>query len=134
MEEAYTSEHWIVRIYKVKDYPNRGVWAVTRWLTCLATKRHQKPPKSLNTTKTRKKTSFRFNNNIRDHLHKSGCEVNFKVWMLFATVALNYLNFVWQKNGFIYFFHRNSFQSYKVVFDPPWAAHYSSSLVSYMRV
>ena len=25
MEEAYTSEHWIVRIYKVKDYPNRGV-------------------------------------------------------------------------------------------------------------
>lgn len=25
LEEAYTSEHWIVRIYKVKDYPNRGV-------------------------------------------------------------------------------------------------------------
>jgi len=24
MEEAYTSEHWIVRIYKVKDLPNRG--------------------------------------------------------------------------------------------------------------
>ena len=27
MEEAYTTEHWIVRIYKVKDMPNRGV----RW-------------------------------------------------------------------------------------------------------
>jgi hypothetical protein len=27
MEEAYTTEHWIVRIYKVKDLPNRGV----RW-------------------------------------------------------------------------------------------------------
>jgi hypothetical protein len=25
MEEAYTTEHWIVRIYKVKDLPNRGV-------------------------------------------------------------------------------------------------------------
>ena len=25
LEEAYTSEHWIVRIYKVKDMPNRGV-------------------------------------------------------------------------------------------------------------
>ena len=25
MEEAYTTEHWIVRIYKVKDMPNRGV-------------------------------------------------------------------------------------------------------------
>ena len=24
MEEAYTTEHWIVRIYKVKDMPNRG--------------------------------------------------------------------------------------------------------------
>merc|ERR1719331_1909093 len=24
MEEAYTSEHWIVRIFKVKDLPNRG--------------------------------------------------------------------------------------------------------------
>merc|ERR1719400_316870 len=24
LEEAYTSEHWIVRIYKVKDLPNRG--------------------------------------------------------------------------------------------------------------
>jgi len=24
MEEAYTTEHWIVRIYKVKDLPNRG--------------------------------------------------------------------------------------------------------------
>ncbi|TRY71967.1 hypothetical protein TCAL_01146 [Tigriopus californicus] len=25
LEEAYTTEHWIVRIYKVKDMPNRGV-------------------------------------------------------------------------------------------------------------
>eukprot|EP00096_Caligus_rogercresseyi_P002177 TRINITY_DN1416_c0_g1_i1.p1 TRINITY_DN1416_c0_g1~~TRINITY_DN1416_c0_g1_i1.p1 ORF type:complete len:719 (+),score=215.11 TRINITY_DN1416_c0_g1_i1:112-2268(+) len=25
LEEAYTSEHWLVRIYKVKDLPNRGV-------------------------------------------------------------------------------------------------------------
>ena len=25
MEEAYTTEHWIVRIYKVKDMPNRGM-------------------------------------------------------------------------------------------------------------
>ncbi|KAG1653300.1 Dolichyl-diphosphooligosaccharide--protein glycosyltransferase subunit STT3A [Nymphon striatum] len=25
LEEAYTSEHWIVRIYKVKDLPNRGL-------------------------------------------------------------------------------------------------------------
>ncbi|KAB7498735.1 Dolichyl-diphosphooligosaccharide--protein glycosyltransferase subunit STT3A [Armadillidium nasatum] len=25
LEEAYTTEHWIVRIYKVKDLPNRGV-------------------------------------------------------------------------------------------------------------
>ena len=25
MEEAYTTEHWVVRIYKVKDLPNRGV-------------------------------------------------------------------------------------------------------------
>lgn len=24
LEEAYTTEHWIVRIYKVKDLPNRG--------------------------------------------------------------------------------------------------------------
>ena len=24
LEEAYTSEHWIVRIFKVKDLPNRG--------------------------------------------------------------------------------------------------------------
>ncbi len=24
MEEAFTSEHWLVRIYKVKDLPNRG--------------------------------------------------------------------------------------------------------------
>ena len=30
MEEAYTSEHWIVRIYKVKDYPNRGVQFLKR--------------------------------------------------------------------------------------------------------
>lgn len=25
LEEAYTTEHWIVRIYKVKDLVNRGV-------------------------------------------------------------------------------------------------------------
>ena len=25
LEEAYTTEHWIVRIYKVKDLDNRGV-------------------------------------------------------------------------------------------------------------
>ena len=25
VEEAYTTEHWVVRIYKVKDLPNRGV-------------------------------------------------------------------------------------------------------------
>lgn len=25
MEEAYTTEHWLVRIYKVKDLRNRGV-------------------------------------------------------------------------------------------------------------
>lgn len=25
LEEAYTTEHWLVRIYKVKDLPNRGV-------------------------------------------------------------------------------------------------------------
>ena len=25
LEEAYTTEHWIVRIYKVKDLENRGV-------------------------------------------------------------------------------------------------------------
>ncbi len=25
LDEAYTTEHWIVRIYKVKDMPNRGV-------------------------------------------------------------------------------------------------------------
>lgn len=25
LEEAYTTEHWIVRIYKVKDLLNRGV-------------------------------------------------------------------------------------------------------------
>jgi dolichyl-diphosphooligosaccharide--protein glycosyltransferase len=24
LEEAYTTEHWLVRIYKVKDLPNRG--------------------------------------------------------------------------------------------------------------
>lgn len=24
LEEAYTTEHWIVRIYKVKDLDNRG--------------------------------------------------------------------------------------------------------------
>lgn len=24
LEEAYTTEHWIVRIYKVKDLLNRG--------------------------------------------------------------------------------------------------------------
>jgi len=24
LEEAYTTEHWIVRIYKVKDLENRG--------------------------------------------------------------------------------------------------------------
>ena len=24
LDEAYTSEHWIVRIYKVKDLENRG--------------------------------------------------------------------------------------------------------------
>ena len=24
LEEAYTSEHWVVRIFKVKDLPNRG--------------------------------------------------------------------------------------------------------------
>lgn len=25
LEEAFSSEHFIVRIYKVKDYPNRNV-------------------------------------------------------------------------------------------------------------
>ncbi len=25
LDEAYTTEHWIVRIYKVRDMPNRGV-------------------------------------------------------------------------------------------------------------
>jgi dolichyl-diphosphooligosaccharide--protein glycosyltransferase len=25
LEEAYTTEHWLVRIYKVKDLQNRGV-------------------------------------------------------------------------------------------------------------
>ena len=25
LEEAYTTEHWIVRIYKVKDLENRGI-------------------------------------------------------------------------------------------------------------
>ena len=25
LEEAYTTEHWIVRIYKVKDLENRGM-------------------------------------------------------------------------------------------------------------
>ncbi|KAI5715039.1 hypothetical protein M8J77_009526 [Diaphorina citri] len=25
LEEAYTTEHWLVRIYKVKDLPNRGI-------------------------------------------------------------------------------------------------------------
>lgn len=25
LEEAYTTEHWLVRIYKVKDLPNRGL-------------------------------------------------------------------------------------------------------------
>ena len=25
LEEAYTTEHWLVRIYKVKDLENRGV-------------------------------------------------------------------------------------------------------------
>lgn len=24
LDEAYTSEHWLVRIYKVKKMPNRG--------------------------------------------------------------------------------------------------------------
>jgi dolichyl-diphosphooligosaccharide--protein glycosyltransferase len=24
LEEAYTTEHWLVRIYRVKDLPNRG--------------------------------------------------------------------------------------------------------------
>ena len=24
LEEAYTTEHWLVRIYKVKDLENRG--------------------------------------------------------------------------------------------------------------
>lgn len=28
LEEAYTTEHWLVRIYKVKPLPNRGVWVV----------------------------------------------------------------------------------------------------------
>ena len=26
LEEAYTTEHWLVRIYKVKDLDNRGNW------------------------------------------------------------------------------------------------------------
>lgn len=26
LEEAYTTEHWLVRIYKVKPLPNRGAW------------------------------------------------------------------------------------------------------------
>lgn len=25
LEEAYTTEHWLVRIYKVKKLPNRGI-------------------------------------------------------------------------------------------------------------
>ena len=25
LEEAYTTEHWLVRIYKVKDLDNRGL-------------------------------------------------------------------------------------------------------------
>ena len=25
LEEAYTTEHWLVRIYKVKDLENRGI-------------------------------------------------------------------------------------------------------------
>lgn len=25
LEEAYTTEHWLVRIYKVKDFYNRGI-------------------------------------------------------------------------------------------------------------
>lgn len=24
LDEAYTTEHWLVRIYRVKDYENRG--------------------------------------------------------------------------------------------------------------
>lgn len=24
LDEAYTTEHWLVRIYRVKDYDNRG--------------------------------------------------------------------------------------------------------------
>ena len=27
LEEAYTTEHWLVRIYKVKDLENRGSWS-----------------------------------------------------------------------------------------------------------
>ena len=30
LEEAYTTEHWIVRIYKVKDLENRGIWNFSR--------------------------------------------------------------------------------------------------------
>lgn len=29
LEEAYTTEHWLVRIYKVKDLDNRGQWINT---------------------------------------------------------------------------------------------------------
>jgi len=44
VEEAFTSEHWLVRIYRVKDVPNIGKKAKTK--------------KSKNKTdKTRKKTS-----------------------------------------------------------------------------
>lgn len=35
LEEAYTTEHWLVRIYKVKDLTNRGNWCSTLLLSHL---------------------------------------------------------------------------------------------------
>lgn len=37
LEEAYTTEHWLVRIYKVKPLPNRGLWANMTDLKCAPT-------------------------------------------------------------------------------------------------
>lgn len=40
LEEAYTTEHWLVRIYKVKDLANRGNWHFTSLLPSLGDLRH----------------------------------------------------------------------------------------------
>ena len=43
LEEAYTTEHWLVRIYKVKDLDNRGNWfAEVNESTTLDNERHLK--------------------------------------------------------------------------------------------